>query len=312
MDKSALIDAIRQNIGHVLIGKPEQVDLMLLALLAKGHVLVEDVPGVGKTTLAAAFAKSLDLDFQRIQFTPDVLPSDITGYSTLAIDSGIQTFHPGPVMTHIVLADEINRCSPKTQSSLLEVMEERQVTVDGKTHPVPEPFMVLATQNPIEFAGTYPLPESQMDRFLLQINLGYPDQKEEVHILSHHLKPVRVEQLSAVASRKDIEALQQETDDINVLGPVLEYIAKIAQKTREHEAIALGMSPRASIALMRAARARACMLGRSFVLPDDVRHLAVPCLLHRLVFRSDSLRQDLDNRQILLELIHKVPVPAVS
>ena len=261
MESQTILQAIRDNIGRVLIGKQEAIDLLLTALLCRGHVLIEDVPGVGKTTLAQAFAHSLGLSFQRIQFTPDVLPSDITGFNLYDLKRGVMDFHPGAIMSQVILADEINRSSPKTQSSLLEVMQENQVTVEGVTYPVPQPFMVLATQNPIEYAGTFPLPEAQLDRFLMRIQLGYPEHFEEIKILQQHLKPPQVSDLAVVAGQAVIEELQAQCDAVQVSYPVMEYIARIIERTREHEAIALGISPRGSIALMRAARAWACLQG---------------------------------------------------
>jgi len=311
MDIQQLLHDIRENIGRVLIGKKETVDLLLVALLSRGHVLVEDVPGVGKTTLAQAFARSLDLSFQRIQFTPDVLPSDITGYNVFQMKSGDMAFHPGAVMSQIILADEINRSSPKTQSSLLEAMEERQVTVDGITYPLPQPFMVLATQNPIEYTGTFPLPEAQLDRFLMRVTMGYPTHSEELAILSRHLDPPAVTDLKPVADRQAVQDLQAAAAQIHVSGAVMEYITQLAEKTRHHESIALGISPRGSIALMRAARALACLKGRNFVLPDDVQQLVHPVLLHRLVLRPEAALHARSTIILMNEIIRSVPVPAV-
>ncbi len=312
MDTRQLMDEIRSNIAQVLVGKSETIDLLLTAMLCRGHVLIEDVPGVGKTTLAQAFARSLDLSFQRIQFTPDVLPSDITGYNLYDIQSSKMVFHQGAIMSHIILADEINRSSPKTQSSLLEVMEENQVTVDGKTYPVPQPFMVLATQNPIEYAGTFPLPEAQLDRFLLRAGMGYPQHNEEIEILRQHISPKKLSELSTVADEQTIAELQQLTAKIHVSQPVMEYITKIVEKTREHESIALGISPRGTIALMRASRARACMLGRDFILPDDVQKLSGPVLLHRLVLRPEAALHSQSASRVLHQIVHSIPVPAVK
>lgn len=312
METQRILQDIRDNIGHVLVGKQETIDLLLVALLSQGHVLIEDVPGVGKTTLAQAFARSLDLSFQRIQFTPDVLPSDITGFNLFQLQSGQMEFHPGAIMSQIILADEINRSSPKTQSSLLEAMEERQVTVDGTTYPLPLPFMVLATQNPIEYTGTFPLPEAQLDRFLLRVRMGYPSHGEELAILEKHLQPPLLADLQPVADQKVVFSLQEESSRIHVAGSILEYIAQLVEKTRDHEAIALGISPRGSIALMRAARARACLRGRTFVLPDDVQQLVQPVFLHRLVLRPEAALHAQSASRLLLDIVRSIPVPSVS
>jgi MoxR-like ATPase len=312
MNSRDKLQAVRRNIGQILIGHSDVIDNLMIALLCGGHVLIEDVPGVGKTTLAQAFARSLDLSFRRIQFTPDVLPSDITGYNLYQMDQNQMTFHPGAIMSQIVLADEINRSSPKTQSSLLEVMEERQVTVDGVTRPLPSPFMVLATQNPIEFAGTFPLPEAQLDRFLLRVHLGYPSHQDELSILQRHLDPPRWQDLPAVISPDELTALQTQVGAVKVSGAVMEYIARIVGKTRSHESIALGISPRGSIALMRSARARAALYDRDFVLPDDVQRLVQPVFLHRLVLRPEAALTSQAAERLLQELVRSLPVPAVT
>ncbi len=311
MDGKELLQGIRDNIAKVLVGKAEAVELLLVALACRGHALIEDVPGVGKTTLAQAFARSLDLDFHRIQFTPDVLPSDIVGFTLYDLKTGTMEFRPGAVMARIVLADEINRSGPKTQSSLLEVMEEGQVTVDGATYPVPQPFLVLATQNPVEFAGTFPLPEAQLDRFLLRIRMGYPSQREEVAILARHAALRAPVALEAVGSPEDVLRMQEEALDVRVSEPVQDYVARIARATRAHESVSLGLSPRGSIALMRAARARAFLHGRPYVLPDDVQALAEPVLLHRLVLRPEATLHGGSAAKLLSELVRSVAVPAV-
>jgi MoxR-like ATPase len=311
MEQNAILQRIRDNIGKILVGKLDTIDLLLVSLLSQGHVLIEDVPGVGKTTLAQAFARSLDLSFQRIQFTPDVLPSDITGFNIYQMKTGQMEFQPGAVMSQIILADEINRSSPKTQSSLLEVMEERQVTVDGVTYPVPQPFMVLATENPIEYAGTFPLPEAQLDRFLVRVSLGYPTHAEELAILEKHLRPPSLASLEPVASQAEIALLQEQAGQIHVAGSVLEYIAGIVEKTRSHESIALGISPRGSIALLRAARALACLQARSFVLPDDVQKLVPAVFLHRLILRPEAALHSNSASRLLGEIIKGIPVPSV-
>jgi MoxR-like ATPase len=311
MDQHSILQRIRENIAKVLVGKQDAIDLLLVALLSQGHVLIEDVPGVGKTTLAQAFARSLDLSFQRIQFTPDVLPSDITGFNLYQMKTGQMEFQPGAVMSHIVLADEINRSSPKTQSSLLEVMEERQVTVDGVTYPVPRPFMVLATENPVEYAGTFPLPEAQLDRFLIRASLGYPTHAEELSILEKHLDPPSVASLEPVASQEEIAGLQEAAGKVRAAGIVLDYIAQIVEKTRSHDSIALGISPRGSIALLRAARSRAVLLARDFVLPDDVQYMVHPVFLHRLVLRPEAALHSQSANRLLAEIIKSVPVPSI-
>ena len=312
LEMLAKLQDIRKNIARILVGRQDTIDLLMIALLCQGHVLIEDVPGVGKTTLAQAFARSLDLSFRRIQFTPDVLPSDITGYNLYQFDQQEMVFRPGAIMSQIILADEINRSSPKTQSSLLEVMEERQVTVDGVTRPVPQPFMVLATQNPIEFAGTFPLPEAQLDRFLIRLRIGYPSHQEELSILQRHLDPPRWQDLEPVLSPSELLELQEQSAQVKVAGPVIEYIARIAEKTRSHESIALGISPRGSIALMRAARAKAVLAGRDFVLPDDVQQLVLPVLLHRIVLRPEAALSSQAAERLLQDMVRVMPVPAVT
>lgn len=312
MNTQELLHAIRKNVSKILIGHEHIIDILMVALLCEGHVLIEDVPGVGKTTLAQAFARSLDLSFKRIQFTPDVLPSDITGFNLYRLEKNEMAYQPGAIMSQIVLADEINRSSPKTQSSLLEVMEERQVTVDGTTRPVPQPFMVLATQNPIEFAGTFPLPEAQLDRFLVRIKLGYPDHQSELMILERHLNPPQWQDLEPVISSEDLIQLQDEAQSVTVSAPVMEYITRIVEKTRDHESIALGISPRGSIALMRAARAQAYLKGRDFALPDDVKELALPVFLHRLILHPEAALSNQATERLLRDLVRLIPVPAVS
>ncbi|NLN45329.1 MAG: AAA domain-containing protein, partial [Clostridiaceae bacterium] len=257
-----ILQRIRENMEQAIIGKPDTVDLVLTALVCRGHVLIEDVPGVGKTTLVASLARSLDCSFKRIQFTPDVLPSDVTGYNQYDLQTGTPRFAPGAVMSQIILADEINRCSPKTQSALLEVMAESQVTVDGVTYPLPQPFMVLATQNPVEFVGTFPLPEAQVDRFLLRISMGYPSHDDGVKILQKHLtgsQPVAA--LEPVASATDVTDLQKAADAITCAKPAMEYVTRIVEATRTHDDIVLGVSPRGAISLTRAAQGWALLRG---------------------------------------------------
>jgi len=303
---------IKNNIQKVIIGNERAIRLILIALISEGHVLIEDVPGVGKTTMVSCLARSLDLSFRRIQFTPDVLPSDITGFSMYNTKSGEMEYRPGLVMSHIVLADEINRTSPKTQSSLLEVMEESQVTVDGKTYPLPRPFMVLATQNPIEYIGTFPLPEAQLDRFFLKISIGYPSIQEEMEIMSrfHHNTPL--DYLQPVATDEDIIQLQNHVKDIKVAPPIKEYIAQIVSNTRTHPDIALGVSPRGAIFLMRAAQAHALLEGRDYVIPDDVQTMIVPVFSHRLILKPEAELKKLSSDLILQSIVDGMYVPVIE
>lgn len=307
-----IVARIRENIGKAVIGKENVVDMVLIALVCRGHVLIEDVPGVGKTTLVASLARSLDCSFKRIQFTPDVLPSDVTGYNQYDIQTGTPRFVPGAVMSQIVLADEINRCSPKTQSSLLEVMAENQVTVDGVTHPLPQPFMVLATQNPIEFVGTFPLPEAQVDRFLLRVSMGYPSHEDNIRILQTHLAGQPVLSLNAVATAADVIALQQAADAITCAKPVMEYVTRIVEATRTHEDVTLGISPRGAIALMRASQGCALLRGGAFVTPDDVQKMAVPALAHRLVLRPQAAVARDAESALTLRILRQIAVPAFA
>ncbi len=269
-----LCDRIIENISRVIVGKDQAIELLLVGLMAEGHVLLEDVPGVAKTLLAKSLARSIGGSFNRVQFTPDLLPSDITGFNVYDQKTGRFSFHPGPVITNVLLADEINRTIPRTQSSLLECMEERQVTVDGKTHPLPAPFLVMATQNPIELEGTFPLPEAQLDRFILKTQLGYPDKKEEVRILERFQETDPFPLLEPVATPEDITGLQKARRDVRVSQPIREYITDIVRATRDDAAIQFGASPRASLGLMRAAQALAALRGRPYVLPDDIKYLA--------------------------------------
>jgi len=298
------------NVGKVIVGKQDAVELMMIALLCRGHVLIEDVPGVGKTTLASALAKSLDCSFKSIQFTPDITPSDITGFSIVNFKTGELEYRPGLVMSQIVLADEINRTSPKTQSSLLEVMEEGQVTVDGTTYRMPSPFIVLATQNPVDFVGTYPLPEAQLDRFFMRISIGYPTAEEEIDILERHttgLKPM--EDLKPICSSSDILKLQQQVDTVYTSREVRAYVSNIAAASRKNGALQLGVSTRAAISLLRASQARALMLGRDYVSPDDVQSMAEPVLAHRLVLSPEARMRNMTAERVLSNVIGSVQVP---
>ena len=280
---------LEQNISQVVVGKSAAVELILNALLCGGHVLLEDVPGVGKTTLASAFARSLQLSFKRIQFTPDVTPSDVTGYTRIDFKTGESSFHEGAVFAQIVLADEINRTSPKTQSSLLEVMQEQQVTIDGQTHPLPGPFMVLATQNPVDFVGTYPLPEAQLDRFFMRVSIGYPSAEEEVKVLDMYMQKNRlVEELEPVCTQEDILKLQAQVGQVRVSREMRVYITSIAQTSRQSRFFERGISTRGAIALMRAAQGAALLDGRDYVMPEDVRRMTLPVLSHRVVLSPEA------------------------
>ena len=308
----SLCAKITENISRVIVGKDEAIELLIVGLLAEGHVLLEDVPGVAKTLLAKSLAKSIGGSFRRVQFTPDLLPADITGFNVYDQKSGDFSFHPGPVITNVLLADEINRTIPRTQSSLLECMEERQVTVDGKTHRLPTPFIVMATQNPIELEGTFPLPEAQLDRFLLKTRLGYPDKKEEIRILERFQEGDPFPELKAVASPDDIAALQKTRRRIRVSQPLREYITDIVQATRDDAAIQYGASPRASLALMRAGQALAALHGRDYVLPDDVKYLAHPVLTHRLILTEEERLKGTGTGHLIENLLQRLPVPLTA
>ena len=304
----SLCDRIIENVSRVIVGKEQAIELLLVGLLAEGHVLLEDVPGVAKTLLAKSLAKSIGGSFNRVQFTPDLLPADITGFNVYDQKTGNFSFHPGPVICNVLLADEINRTIPRTQSSLLECMEERQVTVDGKTHPLPAPFLVMATQNPIELEGTFALPEAQLDRFLLKTQLGYPDKKEEVRILERFQETDPFPLLEPVATPEDITELQKIRRSIRVSQPIREYIADIVHATRDDEAIQFGGSPRASLGLMRAGQALAALRGRNYVLPDDIKYLAHPVLTHRLILTENERLKGKSTNHFIERLIKRVPV----
>ena len=302
-------DAIRRNIEKVIVGKSSVVELLIAALLTPGHVLIEDVPGLGKTMLAKALAKSLGCSFQRVQFTPDLLPSDITGVNVFNQKSGEFEFRAGPILSQIILADEINRAGPRTQAALLEAMEERQVTVDGATRSVPQPFLVLATQNPIELEGTFPLPEAQLDRFLLRLAIGYPAIDEEREVLRRFREVDPLEGLQPVVNGDEVLALSKACRGV-YLSPAIEtYILAVVQATRESQALSLGASPRGSLALARTAQVLAAARGRSFVIPDDVQALIVPALAHRLILSSQSRLHGKGLPEVLQSLVEKVPVP---
>jgi MoxR-like ATPase len=305
-----LCRSLIENVSRVIVGKGPTIELLVAALLAEGHVLIEDLPGLGKTLIAKTLARSIGATFKRIQFTPDLLPADVTGFNVYNQQSGQFTFQPGPVLTHVLLADEINRTIPRTQASLLESMEERQVTVDGKTYPLPRPFFVLATQNPIEMEGTFPLPEAQLDRFLLRARIGYPEAHEEIAILERFQERDPLQELQPVAAPEDVAALQEARRKIHVSGAVREYITAIVRATRQNAALRLGASPRGSLALMRAGQARAVLRGRDYVLPDDVKALAVPVLAHRLILREEERLRGTTQERLAEEIAEAVPVPA--
>ena len=300
---------VRENVGHVIVGLDEVIELLLVALLCDGHVLIEDVPGVGKTMLAKALARSVGCEFRRIQFTPDLMPSDITGINIYNQRSGAFEFRPGPIIANIVLADEINRATPRTQSALLEAMEEHQVTVDGTTMPLPSPFLVLATQNPIELEGTFPLPEAQLDRFLLRVHLGYPAAGDEDAILRRFEADNPLDVLAPVVDGAELVHLAAALPGVRCDDSVRGYIIALTRATRDHPAAELGASPRATLALFRAARALAAVRGRDFVLPDDVQHVAPSVLAHRIIVGAQSRLRGRDARSLVHEVLEATPVP---
>ena len=308
-DPRIIAERIIANVEKVIIGKEAEVRQALIALLCQGHVLIEDVPGVGKTILARSLAISAGCNFRRIQFTPDLLPSDVSGVSIFNQKTGDFEFRPGPIIAQVVLADEINRATPKTQSALLEAMEERQVTVDGVTHQMPEPFIVLATQNPIEYEGTFPLPEAQLDRFLLRIHLGYPSAVDEVLILEGQQRQHPIESLESVTGPEELLSLQRAVKDVYVDPLVKEYIVSVVDATRKHGSVYLGASPRGSLALYRTAQARALLDGRDFVVPDDVKALAYATLGHRIIVSPSARVKNVSPSEIVEQALERVPVP---
>lgn len=300
------------NISRVIVGKEHVMELLIVGLLAEGHVLLEDIPGLGKTLIAKSLAKSIGASFKRVQFTPDLLPADITGFSVYDQRSGQFVFQQGPVMTNVLLADEINRTIPRTQSSLLESMEERQVTVDGKTHSLPHPFFVMATQNPIELEGTFPLPEAQLDRFLLRIRLGYPEQNEEIAILERFQEEDPLQELSSVATPAEVSRLQHARKKIHVSRAVREYITSLVGATRANPLLRLGASPRGSLGLMRSGQALAALRGREYVLPDDIKFLAVPVLAHRLILKEEERLRGTSQEDVVKQIMGRISVPVAE
>ena len=308
-DLKSFAESIVNNLEQVIVGKSQSVELVVIGLLCQGHVLIEDVPGVGKTMLARSLARSLDCMFNRIQFTPDMLPSDVTGVSIFNQEKRTFEFRPGPIMGQIVLADEVNRATPKTQAALLEAMEERQVTVDGVTHPLPRPFMVLATQNPIEYEGTFPLPEAQLDRFLLRVRIGYPSPSEEIRVLSEQQLRHPIESLESVVKVDELLDAIEEIRHVYVSPAIQRYIIDLVGRTRQSGDVYLGSSPRGSLALFRAGQARAALQGRDHVLPDDIKALAVPVLSHRIIVSPAARLRELSADRIVQEIVYTAPVP---
>jgi MoxR-like ATPase len=309
LDARSIAQRLVDNVETVIIGKRSQVELAVMVLMCGGHLLIEDVPGVGKTSLAKALAASIDSTWKRVQFTPDLLPSDVVGVTVWNRGRDIFEFRPGPVFANIVLGDEINRASPKTQSALLESMEERQVTVDGTTYQLAKPFMVIATQNPIEHEGTYPLPESQLDRFLMRLSVGYPSRQSELEILDTHASGGTLSEVHPVATAAQVQSLVDSVKAVHVAPALKHYLVDLADATRRHPNVALGMSPRATLALQRAARARAAAAGRTYAIPDDIKALADPVLSHRLVLSSDAQLQGIGAGKVVSDVLGAVPVP---
>ncbi len=311
MDARSVAQRIVDNVERVIIGKRAQVELAVMTLMCGGHLLIEDVPGVGKTMLARSLARSSGCSFSRIQFTPDLLPTDVTGVSIYNQKTGDFQFRPGPLLSQLVLADEINRATPKTQSALLEAMEERQVTVDGVTHKTPEPFMVMATQNPIEYEGTFPLPEAQLDRFLIRLELGYPAAHDEAAMMDRQLHGHPLGELEQVCDQGEVVELQAAVREVYVDVLIRQYIVALMEASRSHDAVYLGASPRGSLALQRLGQARALLDGRDFALPDDVKALAYPALGHRIILNAQARVKGLTAAQVVEECLERLPVPGV-
>ena len=311
-DIQSVANRIIDNVSTVIVGKKQTIELVVVALLSSGHVLIEDVPGVGKTSLAKTIARSVGLSFNRVQFTPDLLPSDVTGVTIFNQKTHEFEFRQGPIMAQIVLADEVNRATPKTQSALLEAMEEQQVTVDGVTYKLPNPFLVLATQNPIEYEGTFPLPEAQLDRFLARVNLGYPDRNDEIKVLVNQQNDRPIDDVKQVVTTDDIQNAQTAVKNVYVDELVSNYIVDIVRATREHADVYLGSSPRGSLGLFRASQALAAVNGNDYVLPDDVKRLAEPVLSHRMIVSPAARIRNVDTRGIVEEVLESVPVPGAN
>lgn len=312
MENNIVLQNIISNVEKVMVGKRGTIEKIIICLISGGHVLIEDVPGVGKTVLVHSIAKSINCDFKRIQFTPDLLPSDITGVSIYNQKTGEFEFKKGPIMGQIILADEINRTSPKTQASLLEAMEEHQITVDGVTYKLKEPFMVLATQNPMEYEGTFPLPEAQLDRFMMKVNIGYPDETSELNMLKRFKEINPLTELKPVASTEDIIRIKNEVKGVMVNSGVEMYILSIVRSTRENDKILLGASPRASLNLYRASQGRAILKGRDFVTPDDVKYVSKSVLNHRIIVKPEYRLKGLSVEDVIDEILKSVKVPGVS
>jgi len=309
MECRNVLKKIVDNVEKVIIGKRHCIELMVISLICEGHILIEDVPGVGKTTMISALARSLNLDFKRVQFTPDIMPSDITGLTIFDPKKNEFVFYPGSVMTNLLLADEINRTSPKTQSSLLEVMQEKQVTVDGNTYRLPQPFMVMATQNPIEYVGTYPLPEAQLDRFFMRLRIGYPKVEEEIQMLNRFQNNNPVEELTPVVNADTIISIQRQVSEVAANELINQYVVDIVRFTRNHSYIALGVSPRGSLALLKAAKAWALYQGRSYVIPDDVKLMALPVLSHRIILKPEIGLKVSSSDEVIQSIINSIQVP---
>ncbi len=320
VNRTAQVEVVQQtaerlahNVGQVILGKRNEVRLMVLGLLSQGHILIEDIPGVGKTMIAKALSRSLGCTFSRIQFTPDMLPSDVTGITIFNAETRKFEFRPGPILAQVVLADEINRATPKTQSALLEAMEERQVTVDGVTYSIQEPFIVMATQNPIEYEGTFPLPEAQLDRFMLRLTLGYPAPNEELAVLTSQQYEHPLNSVFQVVNAQELLTAQQAIREVYVADEIKRYIIDIVNGTRSHPKVALGSSPRGSLALFRTSQARAAMAGREYVIPDDVKALAEVTLAHRIIMRPDpGFREEVSSRVVVQEVLARTPIPGAS